>query len=88
MVINDLAMGGVMRLNWDEGIDRLIQVIAIVAGVCVAIDLYINHRTSGYLAIAWLIGLPLGIAVSGLFLKAVIFWIKSGFTKPPDKEGS
>lgn len=74
-----------MRLNWNEGIDRLIQVIAIAAGVWVAIDLYINHRTPGYLAIAWLIGLPLGIAVSALFLKAVILWIASGFTKSPKK---
>ena len=75
-----------MRLNWNEGINRLILLIAIAADVYVLI--WLHGDAPLLVVVAWLLFFPLVICGCLLLLKAVILWIKSGFSKPPDKEDS
>ena len=76
-----------MKLNWNDGINRLILLVATIVGVPWGI--YSANTFENPLAPLIVLPLLLPFIIGGcllllkIILKVLALWIKSGFTKSP-----
>lgn len=79
---------GEMVINWRKGVNRLIFVISVIVGVVVAFSLVDQPRgprgSGGFELATFIVLLP----IVTLVIWGTLLWLKSGFTKPPEKGDS
>ena len=79
---------GEMSINWRKGVNRLIFVMSVIVGVFVAFSLANQPAGRGSGSSFELSGFIIFLLVVTLVIWGTLLWLKSGFTKPPDKGDS